>query len=232
MSLEDVSIIVPYTSSSKDRDDIWNFVKNMYDKIIPNVEICIGECESDIYNRSKAINDGVKKSTKKILIITDSDIVLNIEGIKKAVKLVESHKLIVPYDRLIKLSKNITKKVLLNYDYNIDNVKLDTSCEIYRNPKSSICVIDKSLFKQSGGFDEEFSGWGCEDIAFYKSAIYINQYAYIIKDYSIYHLHHEHNANYKSNYNLIKNQNRLEEYYNVNDIKNTILGLQSINNFN
>lgn len=231
MSFEDVSIIVPYTSSSKDREEVWEFVSSMYNIIMPNIEICIGECESDIYNRSKAINNGVKKSTKKILIITDSDIVLDLDSIKKAIRLVETHKIVLPYDKLIKLSKNITQKILLNYYYNISNIKLDTNCEIYTHPKSSICVIDKKLFKQVGGFDEEFRGWGCEDVAFYRSLMYVNKYIYVMKNYNIYHLYHDHNRDYKSNYNLMKNENRLMEYYGKDTIMNTILDLQNINKF-
>lgn len=49
---------------------------------MPQAEICIDESTSFAYSRAEAINNAEKKSTRNIFIITDADIVFDIEDMK------------------------------------------------------------------------------------------------------------------------------------------------------
>lgn len=231
MDFNNLSIIVPYKPDSDYRVKNWDWIKQRYNKLMPDAEICIGECDYEPYNKCFAINSAVKKATRDILLIIDADIIIDIQNISIGMYLMKMHPFVYPYNGLVKLSKNLTDVVLEEKNYNLDNITLDKNCERYKTPINSICLITKELFEKSGGFDERFVGWGFEDVAFFKSASFINNGSYRMQGPPIYHLYHEYNNEYKNDKLLLNNTNLIENFYNDENIQETIAYLRKENGF-
>lgn len=232
MTFEELSIIVPYNHiENSDRDKIWKFIKQRYEELMPGCEICIGEIYNNPYNISKAINEAVKKSTREVLLLIDADVIINLESIKKSMSIIDEYKVVYPYDKLIRLSKPVTDYILDNKTYKLNNINLDINCIEYKNPISGNLMIKKELFKDAGGFDERFMGWGHQDIAFYLVINYLSGSIYRIEQSSIYHMFHGYEKAYKNNLQEEQNKVIKSQFYNENKIKETIEYLKRVNGF-
>lgn len=187
-----VSIIIPYRGGEYWRDRIFAWLLERYKLLFPNTEICIGTPEGDKFNRSAAINDGVRKATRELICITDADALFGGQLLYDAVQ--ESRE---GYCKLKNVVFDITQEstdLLLsnNYDY---SQSLDIRSI---RPANFFCVISKEQFNAIGGFDENFNGWGGEDSAFYKTLdIYFGTPRFITG--RIFHLWHP-SAPGKENY--------------------------------
>jgi hypothetical protein len=63
--LNSVSILIPHKPDYGIRDDLFKWIKTFYKNVMPEVELCIGECQGELFNRSQAINIAAKKSYKR-----------------------------------------------------------------------------------------------------------------------------------------------------------------------
>lgn len=72
----DISIIIPYKESTDERSKIFEFVINRYKSLMPGAEICIG-CNEGVFNQAKSLNEAIKKSTRKYILLMDSDVLIN-----------------------------------------------------------------------------------------------------------------------------------------------------------
>lgn len=226
-----VSLIIPFFGNQKDRVEIWKWIEQRYKELMPNVEICIGTTDTMVFSKSQAINNAVKKSTKDILVLTDADIIMNINSIKESIGILTNKNVIYPYSNLIRLSKSITNEIISNNLYGLENIKTDSDCISYKIPKNSICVISKELYKEIGGFDERFQGWGSEDIAFYYNLFTVSDKMINLDRYSIYHLYHESSSDYKNSDHAKRNLQLFKDFYDTDTKRiETIKYLKQVNN--
>ncbi|WP_254844403.1 galactosyltransferase-related protein [Virgibacillus halodenitrificans] len=188
--MKEVSVLIPYMTDDKHRQEGFNWLIKFYEKMMPEVEICIGEgrCKSDLFSKAKAINHAAKQATRNIYVIADSDIFYDPNLITKAIDLLKEHPWVIPYHRIHYLSKNSTKKLVetdpawpisINVDAHTPNKK----------KKGGINIVTRTCFETINGFDERFCGWGGEDEAFVHAmnAVF-GKYVRLDKD--IYHLWH------------------------------------------
>lgn len=232
MTFKNVSMLVPYTPDGSYREKNWNWLVQRHELLMPGIEICVGDSNITPYSRAAAINSAAKKSTKDILIIVDADLIFNVTDITNAIHKLSEYEFVLPYNKIVRLSKNETN-LLLNQNPFINLTEINTSESAIWTDKNSmvggICILTKKSFKLLGGFDERFMGWGGEDNAFFKSALYtFNKHLRL--DGSIYHMYHTRphrtDDSRQKNIELLKN-----EYLDKEKIGTTIHTLRKKNNF-
>lgn len=62
---------------------------------------------------------------------------------------------------------------------------------IHPNTFSGVLAVPRDLWKQVGGFDERFIGWGFEDLCFWMACTTLGGGFQRVEGAAIYHLHHE-----------------------------------------
>ncbi|MEK5301605.1 galactosyltransferase-related protein [Bacillus sp. FSL R10-2201] len=206
--MKNISILIPYRSDKGPRDVIFNWVKDFYNRLLPEAEICVGCCNTNLFSRSQAVNNAARKATGDIFIIADADIVYDPVLINEAINLLDNHAWIVPYSDIQYITEDSTKK-LLNTEV-IWPIKLELELNPFNayigNITGGLVIIPRKHFESVNGFDQRFLGWGGEDDAFTFS---VNTICGHFKrlDRSIYHLWHPPvkaigNPHYEMNYSL------------------------------
>jgi len=195
----DVDFIFPYRFDSEDRRNNLKTCIEYYRNHFPDNKFIISE-QGDVqtiapngfdyvffqkplpHNQSKCINDGIKKSTAKVIVVVDSDIILiNHENIHSCVKNILMDKLdyCLPYMDCIDLP---------NFEY--------------RKPWGTNCIggiflIDRQKFIEVGMNNERFEGWGREDDERHQRLLKSN-FKFKREYGTIVHMYHPHQSNIDS----------------------------------
>jgi len=162
------SIIFPYKYRDSHCEKILNWNIEYYKGNIDNTEIVIGEDNSELFSRSKAINNGVSKAKYDNLIIVDIDIIIQSDIIKKAFDALNQYSYIIPYNIIHKIDYISTLNIINSNNYTFPH---DYTIEKIHSHHDSLYAggiqcIKKNVFCNIGGYDERFQGWGAEDYAF------------------------------------------------------------------
>lgn len=211
--LNQVSALIPYKSDNGWRDQLFYWVKKFYETTMPEVELCIGKTNKELFNRSEGINLAARQATKDIFVIADSDIIFEPKIIRKAVQMLNQHAWVVPYNRIFDITEADTNKLLEQ----LPQWPLSKSIEMkdrlknkaYK-PTGGLTVVNRENFIRVKGFDERFEGWGREDDAFRHT---INTICGPFKRMSgsIYHLWHP-KVGVKGNSNMRNNNQLIARY--------------------
>lgn len=167
-----VSLVVPYRHDDWGyRENNWWFCWRWWNAFGPkDIEINVSDDPgASVFNRSRARNQAVEKSTGDILIIADADTLPTQVAITKAVDQVAKQKSpwVIPYEWYYNLSQEYSKSIL-------DKEKVprvDTDDEEFNYEHkiiswAGILVMPRVAYHAIGGYDERFEGWGFEDNAF------------------------------------------------------------------
>lgn len=240
MIFSNISILVPFNTDNSSRDRNWKWIQERYKLLMPDAEICIGTSDKTQYCRCQAINNAAKIATRDIFIITDADLIFDIEDIKRALDLLPAHKWIIPYSKLIKFNESLTNSILSNpHDIHLSSIPLNNiNSELYFDSTlpnayqlvGGIQIIERSSFLQCGGFDERFIGWGREDDAFAHIAKFLFKKITRVDNMTVYHLYHERQTPDKKS--LDRNTAIFNTYYrNCKNLTDTINYLKLENKF-
>jgi predicted glycosyltransferase involved in capsule biosynthesis len=163
-----ISVLIPFKSDGGgDRDTIFDYVKKRYETLMPDVELVIGDDDSEPFNRARARNVAAAKATGDLYILADADVFFGTRLIDKIKAIADLHPWIIPFRRGYKLTQEATLEVTktgeLRLPVNMANITVEKNC---------ICsgalmnVMSRKAFETVGGMDERFTGWGREDEAF------------------------------------------------------------------
>lgn len=227
--LNNISILIPFRSDHGPREKAFQWVLRFYEKIFPNVEICIGNCNTELFSRSIAINNAAKKATRDIFVIADADMIYNPKSIELSIPLLENNAWVIPYTRVIDISQKSTQNLLATEPVWPINIKLEAIEKQLTTkkgilPRGGLNVVSRTNFEAVGGFDERFLGWGAPDDAFCFAMDTLCG-KHIRLKMNLFHLWHEPikakgNPNYQSNLALV--QQYCRAYGNVRVMKQLI----------
>ena len=179
--ISETSLLIPYKPDGGWRDQLFKWSVNRYKKVFPEFEICVGQTDDTPFNRARAINLAASKATKDRFCIVDIDTffdrsVLDGFKVKTYAKVDQGHS--------YGLTEQTTKELLEQ------KAPVDTRGRILEPMVNNFfCLINRYHYEAINGFDESFSGWGCEDNAFYRSLqVYFGEHE--IMDGWVYHLWH------------------------------------------
>ncbi len=183
--------MIPYkTQNDSHRELLWSIVRQRYEMLMPELEICLGLDDSPLYNRARAINNAAQKASGDIFLITDADVVFPKSLIPKIIYVSGLYPWAVPFTRGLKLNRSATER-LIKDGIPEEPVVQDTDAEFimpFAGPLMNI--VTRESFENIRGMDERFEGWGGEDDAMRISLNAVcGQYCRIKGD--IWHLWHQ-----------------------------------------
>lgn len=165
-------ILVPYRSNGEHRDQLWNFTRRWMEQNHPDCPVYVGASPDGPFNRSAAINDAARQAGDwDVAVICDSDTVVPPAQFEKAVR--DAHRtgrLVSALTKVVELSRMSTDRLLGDNQADIFSLPKKRTRRKDDMTQSSVIAVPRALWDGIGGFDEGFSGWGCEDNAFWIAA--------------------------------------------------------------
>jgi hypothetical protein len=187
-----VAILVPRRRGRPDRDRLWSFARSWWANDFPDWPIVEGhhEATEGPFNRGQALNRAVAAAGDwDVAVLIDADVIIGPDQVRTAVEVAWSTaRPVLAYHERIHLTERGTKRIVDGYrgDWRasgmVQKVLLD-AC-------SGAVVVSRPLWDSVGGFDELFSGWGWEDVAFRVAAETLTGAPLIQLAGNIWHLHH------------------------------------------
>jgi hypothetical protein len=124
-------------------------------------------CPPPPYSRSKAFNDGAREARGHVLVFHDGDMAVPRQYAQVALELVRQGFEVIDLKRFIfYLSEAHTGAILAGRSSWTEVPPMS----IVQNAHGGSLVITRSAFEELGGYDEEFIGWGGEDVEFWERA--------------------------------------------------------------
>jgi hypothetical protein len=187
--MDKISLIIPYKPDHGRRDFVWPFIKMRYQELLPDVEICIGGDDSELFCKARAVNEAAQKATGNIFILADAEVVFDPELISRIKATIHRHPWLIPFTNAYRLTKEATDRLI---EEELPPVLHVSDHDIEYNqyvPGGYINAMTRACFDRVGGLDERFKGYGFEDMAFALSLDTICG-CHFRMDGAIYHLWH------------------------------------------
>jgi predicted glycosyltransferase involved in capsule biosynthesis len=179
-----ISIVIPWRETESRIQGFKLLVEN-YKKVLEGVEIITCDSGSEVFNLSASRNVGLLQaftSGSEAVVLSDADVFVSADALIESIHNSLNKGVITnPYTVYCELTERSTE-MLFNRDEDCINHylwkrevqklvlgKIAAPC-----PCSGINIIPKSVWDKIGGFDENFVGWGFEDIAYLYT--YANEY--------------------------------------------------------
>jgi glycosyltransferase involved in cell wall biosynthesis len=176
-----ISLLIPFSSKDPVRRASLHWLVRYWQHELPDAEIVIGESSGEIFSKGEALNDAVRQSSGEILVILDADAYISGKVIDRcADRIIQAarhgHNMwFVPYRRLYRLTKEITKVILESNPRNPLRLPEPPPPAYYDNHGdrkhyghrygAMITILPRRAYHEIGCFDERFRGWGGEDVA-------------------------------------------------------------------
>lgn len=175
-----VSLLIPYRPDVH-RGRLVTAVLACWERVLPDAEVVIGESPDGPFNRGSAINEAAARASGSVFVIADADVLVAAEALRDALEIGWCF----PFDRYYTLTAEWTESVIAGvYGWEVDQRASavtdppewgyehrhpDPACGVL--PCESGClVLYADEFREVGGFDEGFVGWGYEDREFLERA--------------------------------------------------------------
>lgn len=244
--LDGISVIIPMRYTKDRVDSLYTVINNIRAQHFPIVEIIV--CEEDKnqkfdinkakpikykfiksnnkFNKCAAFNYGIVNAKFEKLVLHDGDILVPLNYINVVNTILSQYDSCHIGARVLYLDKNSTQKVnstgiLRNsiVTHMVGTLPANGKHETSKFIGGSICA-NKSVLMKIGGFDENFVGWGEEDLAFYKVLQFATK-MYDDRFINFVHLYHKQSSEV---YN--KRRNNLNYYKSIKINKNYIRSLR------
>lgn len=179
------------------------------------------EDNDPIFYRTKYINKLLDFSNNKIVGIWDTDVIVPLDQIKESIRQLSETETIfsLPYDgRFYNLSIDDSESFREKRDFgfigNPDSLQLSFGCYSF----GGAFFVNKEVYKKIGGENENFYGWGPEDL---ERVMRVRNFGYTIcrTEGPLYHLYHPRN---NSNYPTSDFKNKsLQELITISNMSHT-----------
>lgn len=200
-----ISLIIPYQPDHGRRDFVWSFVYERYQRLMPEVELCIAGDDSKLFSKAKAVNRAAKQATGDIFVIADAEVVFHPGLLDRILSEIHRHPWIIPYTEVYRLTQEASDRLIeegLPEEIVVEETDIQSKQWVlggYMN------AMPRSVFEKVGGMDERFEGYGYEDVAFAWSLDTLCGKHYRMEE-TIYHLWHPwadiYHENFRNNYDL------------------------------
>lgn len=165
----DVSVIVPYWPDRgyRDRAFLWNMERLR--RVLPHAELLIEwqpANDAGDFNRPAAINRAAHVASGCVLVIHDADTGWNPHDLLDRISLARRDDEWSVPQTYVSMTEQQTAAVLAERpaaDYVID---AEPTVWDGQGSWSGIVVVPAFAFREVGGFDERYVGWGADDVAF------------------------------------------------------------------
>lgn len=166
------SILVPFRDVDGSRSVLWEFVHERLERLYPEAELIVASDDgSDPFHKTLALNRAAAEATGDIFILYDADTLVDIEALRDTVAAVEAEPMrwAQPYNQKVKLNEVATEAVLaagIEWDGTLNwrsYGRMESHTTFNAAPP---LVVSRQAWDIVHGMDENFRGWGEEDLAF------------------------------------------------------------------
>ena len=243
-----IDVVIIHRNESSERENNLRYALSCYRKQLPNSKIILSETDTETDNeeikknvnihlkiksnsidfcRALALNEGFKMVTADYVLFADNDCIIDESfflNIENNIGLLDEN-IIIPYLRgVIYLTENETNLILEN------NKKFSEVEDIeHRNPiiqVGGVFLIKTEYYKNIGGFDPRFIGWGGEDDAFFYKAKHFHNILRL--NYNVYHLYHHAKHSQNLGHEHFNNNVSMRKEYGVFNKEETIKKINEI----
>jgi len=160
-----IGIVIPWRPQPS-RMEPKKFVVAHYKKILPDAKIYFADKKGERWNISGSRNIGCDMAIADgcdVIVVSDADIYVNKDTLLDACKYsFENDLCSLPFDHLGGIDEDEVSKFI---KHGIDG-NTEYKIKWTRAQMGGVCIITPKLFKLLNGWDERFTGWGYEDLAF------------------------------------------------------------------
>lgn len=155
----DVSILIPWRGGDPQRERVFEYVLQMWDKVADNV--CVGEDDpGGPFNCSRAQNRAFRQAKYDKMIMIGADTVPAVDLVPIAYNRLDTEDWFPLFHETAYYSKESTTRILSGA------VRAAEPFEYVLPFCTGPVALTRDAYVATGGMDERFSGWGYEDAAF------------------------------------------------------------------
>lgn len=174
----EVSVCFPFRLVDRHRSRVARWVMERYRQLLPDYELCVGEPDPAApFNRSQGINRAFRDSQGKIIIISDLDVMFDPDQVRAAVERVrEEDTWGFSFSHYYTTKEEMGRQIIRREPSDpVASVGINEhNCDAWHEEvQSGNMIISRPNFHAVGGFDEDFIGWGYEDMAFTAAADFL-----------------------------------------------------------
>lgn len=166
--MNDFTIVIPWRDSGCPfRKKHFDFLLKYYSSISKTI---ISDSNKEIFNRSEARNNGVKKCNSDIIMVVDADNYISKNQIEKSIDILKNKNSIIrPFNSIHYLNEEATERFYrspkkFTVKENDHTYMIPEMISPYNS--GGAYILKKQMWEKVGGMDEGFIGWGVEDSAF------------------------------------------------------------------
>lgn len=160
-----IGIVIPWRPQPS-RMAAKKFVVAHYKKMLPEAKIYFADKKGGRWNISGSRNIGCDMAIADgcdVIVVSDADVYVQKETLIDACKYsFENNLCSLPFHHLGGIDEDEVPKFI---KYGVDG-KTEYRIKWTKAQMGGVCVITPKLFKLMNGWDERFTGWGYEDLAF------------------------------------------------------------------
>ena len=179
-----ITVVVPWRPTES-RIKICDYMLNWYSLEFPEFDIVLCDSKHETFNLSASRNIGIRKAFNEgsdVVLAVDADFFPAKDSLIKAIlNSINTDRISIPFNRHVEVTLEGTKEFLNKNPLSIDmNKQITTTPKLVNGQTdrlwicSGLIVITKKAFEELGEFDENYIGWGQEDIDYHKR--YLDKY--------------------------------------------------------
>lgn len=160
--LSNISVLIPWRGGDPQREQVWEFIKREWEFL--GVELCVGvDDEGGPFNCSRALNRAFSMSTKPYIMQFGADCLPDVDAIYEGYRFLEAGNPWVPlFDQTDYYNEYMTQMIISG----VPRRKLEIDSNLHVPFQTGVMAMHRDVFKETGGSDERFEGWGGEDSSF------------------------------------------------------------------
>jgi len=219
--MKDLSFIIPIRVDTEDRVDNCLTILRFLQLHFPEAEVLLMEqdaetktdriieefpavrrnfeCNPGRFSKSLAVNNGVELSTRSLICMCDTDILLHPDAIRRACKILRTRmgRVVVPHNRIfVDVSGEMRQEIAASLDMEkYGKVRRFADAPIgkdvvTRDCNGGIFLAEKEVLQLAGGLNRKMISYGWEDTEFIRRLDKLGYYTFMLADYNLVHLDH------------------------------------------
>jgi hypothetical protein len=153
-----VDAVICHRAGDPTRDRNLAYVIDWYAASI----VLVSDSPGRRFSRAAAFNRGVEQASSNVVVLTNSDVIVDHNTLDKAIALARKTGVTVyPFTRYAELTEECSREWLERGD----EPCYDVAYEMGDESVGPILCIRRDAYQEAGGMDERFTGWGFEDVA-------------------------------------------------------------------
>ena len=176
-----ISLIVPFRPDDEGRSEAWSWLERYWRWSLPGAELLVTDDGGTPFSKTCSVNAAAAQAAGDVLVVMDADAYLNANIIIACAEHVRLNRSWwIPYRAMWRLKRVITQQLLAkdpeapmrlvlpppDWEDVQGEEKAKTWAYAARTHGALCQVIPAAGFREVGGMDPRFRGWGGEDSSF------------------------------------------------------------------